>query len=93
MIVRIPGCPVCGSEKSSFLNLARHMVMSDRPFGEHQLWLQDFLKKSFPEYAFKHDKDIAIALKRYWTKYGRWPEDEFNNDIVTIKSLRSIVEE
>jgi len=67
-------CPVCSEEKDSYLNLARHMVLKDRPDGEHQQWLQAFLKKEFPEYAFKHDKDIANALRRYWTKYRCWPD-------------------
>jgi hypothetical protein len=66
-------CPVCGKEHDSYLNLARHMVLKDRPDGEHQLWLQDFLGKEFPEYAFKHDRDIANALRKYWTQHKTWP--------------------
>jgi hypothetical protein len=71
----IPPCPVCWAEKSSFLNLARHMVMSERPSGPHQEWLQSFLRKTFPQYAFKHDGDVAKALERYWKKYRSWPAD------------------
>lgn len=67
-------CPVCGDDFDSYLNLSRHMVLKDRPYGEHQQWLQDFLGKEFPEYAFKHDKDIANALRKYWTKRRSWPE-------------------
>jgi len=66
-------CPVCGKEFDSYLNLARHMVQTGRPSGEHQQWLQAFLGKTFPEYAFRHDKDIATALRRYWIEYRMWP--------------------
>jgi len=62
-------CPVCGQEYDSYLNVARHMVMKDRPNGEHQLWLQDLLNREFPEYAFKHDRDIANALRKYWNQH------------------------
>ena len=71
----IPPCPECGVEKSTYLNLSRHMVLSDRPDGPHQQWLQSFLHKEFPQYAFKHDKDVAVALERYWVKHYAWPED------------------
>lgn len=66
-------CPVCQSEHSSFLNLARHMVMKDRPDGPHQEWLQDFLGLQFVEYAFGKDKAIGIQLAKHWKKRGRWP--------------------
>jgi hypothetical protein len=59
-------CPVCRKDYDTFLNLARHMVMSDRPDGEHQIWLQDLLNLEFPEYAFGHDRDIANILRRYF---------------------------
>ena len=75
MLKTVPPCPVCGEEKTTSLNLARHMVMSDRPSGPHQEWLQSFLKKEFPQYAFKHDSDVARALDRYWAKHHSWPED------------------
>lgn len=67
-------CPVCGEDFNSYLNLSRHMVLKDRPHGEHQQWLQNFLSKEFPEYAFKHDRDIANALRKYWNKRRSWPE-------------------
>jgi len=68
-------CPLCpDKEFSSFLNLARHMVLSDRPTGAHQRWLQSFLNKRFEEYAFGKDKAIAMRLKAYWDKKRSWPD-------------------
>jgi hypothetical protein len=68
-------CPLCNDrEFSSFLNLARHMVLSERPNGPHQQWLQDFLRLPFESYAFGKDKAIAIRLKAYWDKHRSWPE-------------------
>lgn len=57
-------CPVCGSEHATYLNLARHMVLKDRPYGEHQQWLQSFLNLPFEQYAFGHDKYIAVQLAK-----------------------------
>ena len=70
----VPPCPECQVEKSTYLNLASHMVLSDRPDGPHQQWLQSFLRREFPEYAFKRDKDVAKALERYWVKHHTWPQ-------------------
>jgi hypothetical protein len=68
-------CPVCHKkEVSSFLNLARHMVLSDRPNGIHQQWLQEFLNLPFEKYAFGKDKAIAMRLRAYWVKYKSWPQ-------------------
>lgn len=68
-------CPLCyDKEFSSFLNLARHMVLSERPNGPHQQWLQAFLSLPFESYAFGKDKAIAIRLKAYWDKHRSWPE-------------------
>ena len=68
-------CPLrCDKEFSSFLNLARHMVLSDRPDGRHQRWLQAFLGLPFVDYAFGKDKAIALRLKAYWDKHRSWPE-------------------
>jgi len=67
-------CPLCDKEFTSFLNLARHMVLSERPDGPHQQWLQDFLKLPFERYAFGKDKAIAIRLKAYWEKHKSWSE-------------------
>jgi hypothetical protein len=67
-------CPVCSKEYDSFLNLARHMVLKDRPNGEHQIWLQSFLNRRFEEYAFGKDKAIAMRLKAYWDKKKGWPD-------------------
>ncbi len=68
-------CPVCiDREFDSFLNLARHMVLSDRPEGEHQIWLQGFLNRRFEEYAFGKDKAIAMRLKAYWDKHRSWSD-------------------
>ena len=71
-------CPVCGRGFKSFLNLARHMVMSDRPIGnrpagEHIRWLELFLNKPFVEFGWGSDKKIAIALRNYWVKHRGWP--------------------
>jgi len=57
-------CPVCRSEHGSYLNLARHMVLKDRPNGPHQQWLQNFLNIPFEEYAFGRDKYIAVQLAK-----------------------------
>jgi hypothetical protein len=68
-------CPLClDKEFDSFLNLARHMVLSDRPNGNHQRWLQSFLNRRFEEYAFGKDKAIAMYLKAYWDKNKSWPD-------------------
>jgi hypothetical protein len=68
-------CPVCRiKEYDSFLNLARHMVLKDRPAGPHQIWLQRFLGLPFERYAFGKDKAIALRLKAYWEKYGSLPD-------------------
>ena len=68
-------CPLpCEKEFSSFLNLARHMVLSDRPDGMHQRWLQGFLRLPFQHYAFGRDKAIALRLKAYWDKTRSWPD-------------------
>ncbi len=68
-------CPLClHREFASFLNLARHMVLSDRPAGPHQRWLQSFLNRRFEQYAFGKDKAIAMRLKAYWDKNGSWPD-------------------
>jgi len=61
-------CPVCRESFESFLDLARHMVQSDRPGGEHIQWLERFLGKSFAEFGWRSDKKIAVALKKYWKK-------------------------
>jgi DNA-directed RNA polymerase subunit RPC12/RpoP len=72
---RTINCPLCPDrEFDSFLNLARHMVLSDRPTGAHQRWLQSFLNRRFEEYAFGKDKAIAMRLKAYWDKKRSWPD-------------------
>jgi len=68
-------CPLCPErEFTSFLNLARHMVLSDRPDGDHQIWLQAFLNRRFEEYAFGKDKAIAMRLRAYWDKSKAFPD-------------------
>lgn len=70
-------CALCPDrEFSSFLNLARHMVLSDRPDGSHQVWLQAFLNRRFEQYAFGKDKAIAMRLKAYWDRNRSWPDIE-----------------
>ena len=67
-------CPVCSiKECDSFLNLTRHMVLKDRPYGPHQEWLQRFLGVPFASYAFGKDKAIALRLQDYWEKHLSWP--------------------
>jgi len=68
-------CPVCRTkEYDSFLDLARHMVLKDRPAGPHQIWLQQFLRVPFESYAFGKDKAIAVRLAAYWKKHESWPD-------------------
>ncbi|GAI33287.1 unnamed protein product [marine sediment metagenome] len=66
-------CPVCAKNFNSFLNLAKHMVLKDRPIGEHIQWLEQFLCKPFTEFGWGSDKKIAIALRNYWVKHRGWP--------------------
>lgn len=58
-------CPVCGEDFNSYLNLARHMVLKDRPSGEHIQYLEDVLGKPFAEFGWKSDRKIAAALSRH----------------------------
>lgn len=67
-------CPVCHKTFNSYLNLARHMVLKDRPHGEHIQYLERFLDKPFVEFGWKSDKRIATALKNYWLKHRQWPD-------------------
>lgn len=57
-------CPVCEQTFNSYLNLARHMVLTDRPNGEHITYLQELLGKPFQEFGWRSDKKIAAALKK-----------------------------
>jgi len=67
-------CPLClDRDFSSFLNLARHMVLSERPSGLHQQWLKRFLGLPFENYAFRKDKTIGRSLKSYWDRCRSWP--------------------
>jgi DNA-directed RNA polymerase subunit RPC12/RpoP len=65
-------CPICSKVFSSFLNLARHIVLSDRHYGPHQEWLTEFLGVPFEEYAFGKDKAIALKLKNQWDRHHTW---------------------
>lgn len=67
-------CPVCGNSFESFLNLARHMVLKDRPEGEHIQWLEKFLGKPFAEFGWGADKKIALSLKAHCTQFGSLPK-------------------
>jgi hypothetical protein len=68
-------CPVCGKNHDSFLNLAEHMVRSERrKLNEgHQLWLSIFTGKPFDEYAFGKDGQIAILLQKFYRKHRYLP--------------------
>jgi len=63
-------CPICRKEYNSFLNLARHMVMTERrkEHEGHQLWLSLFTGKPFVEYAFGKDGQIAILMQKYYRR-------------------------
>lgn len=65
-------CPVCQKTFNSFLNLARHMVLKDRPGGEHVQWLEEFLGRPFVEFGWKSDKQIAASLRRHWMRARSW---------------------
>lgn len=57
-------CPVCRKAFNSYLNLARHMVLKDRPLGEHIQYLERLLNKPFAEFGWKSDAKIAAALRQ-----------------------------
>jgi len=78
-------CPLCQKANSSFLNLARHMVMKDRPDGPHQEWLQRFLGLQFAEYAFGNDKVIGIKIRTYWENNHSLPQWLLNNSEKSIR--------
>jgi len=67
-------CPVCGKEFGSYLNLARHMILKNRPSaknpsgGEHITYLEGLMGRPFTDFGWGKDKQIAIALK----KHLRW---------------------
>jgi len=67
----VPSCPVCFGEYGSFLNLARHMIMSRRPTGDHIRWLERFLRRPFTDFGWGKDKQIAMALQTYWRKHKK----------------------
>jgi len=58
-----PICPVCAKAFGSYLNLAKHMVLTGRPAGAHIQWLSQFLGQDFSEFGFASDKRISIALE------------------------------
>lgn len=58
-----PVCPVCAKAFGSYLNLARHMVLTDRPTGAHIQWLSQFLGRDFSEFGFASDKRISMVLE------------------------------
>jgi len=57
-------CPVCGKAFNTHLNLARHMVLKDRPSGQHIRYLERLLNKPFVEFGWGSDGKIAAALKQ-----------------------------
>ncbi len=62
-------CPVCGKSFNSYLNLARHMVQKNRQEqGEHIQYLEMVTGKPFEEFGWGKDKQIGIALRRYFAK-------------------------
>jgi len=66
-------CQVCSKSFSSYLNLARHMVQTDRPVGtrpagEHILLLEEIMGQSFVDFGWESDKRIAMALKAHYSR-------------------------
>lgn len=65
-------CNVCSRNFTSFLNLARHMVLIDRPNadrpsgGEHVKFLEKLLNKPFTEFGWRKDAQIAAALRELY---------------------------
>lgn len=69
-------CPICKRDFDSFLNLARHMVLIDRPNadrpsgGQHVKYLEKLLDKPFKDFGWRKDAQIAAVLReRYKAKY------------------------
>lgn len=61
-------CPVCQKAFNSYLNLARHMVLKDRPDREHIQYLERLLHKPFVEFGWKSDREIANTLKNHLSR-------------------------
>jgi len=82
LVVKSIPCPVseCRKTFSTFLDLARHMIMTDRPrivfpAGQEICWLEDHLSKDFLELGWRSDKKVATVLAKLWKASGnRWPE-------------------
>jgi hypothetical protein len=79
-------CQVCGSGHSTFLDLARHMVLEDRPNGPHQKWLERFLGVPFVNYAFGKDKAISLKLEAYWENHHSLPRYDWNDNFTKRKA-------
>jgi len=65
-------CEVCGRSFSSYLNLARHMVLKDlptpgKPPGAHIMRLEEIMSQPYRAFGHGSDKRIAIALKAYYS--------------------------
>ena len=52
-----------GRRSVPYLNLARHMVLSDRPNGAHIQWLSNLLGQDFVDFGFGSDKKISFVLE------------------------------
>jgi hypothetical protein len=68
-------CCCCGDAFDSYLNLARHMILKDRPAGnrpagEHILLLEEILGEPYESFGWGSDKRIAVALRQYYSKPG-----------------------
>ena len=65
-------CPICNRDFNSFLNLARHMVLIDRPNadrpsgGQHVKFLENLLNKPFTEFGWRKDAQIAVVLRKQY---------------------------
>ena len=71
-------CPICNRDFNSFLNLARHMVLVDRPNidrpggGQHAKFLEKLLDKPFIDFGWRKDAQIATALRERYKEKRTW---------------------
>lgn len=78
MIRREVICPVCAESFDSYLKLAKHMVLEDRPIGgkpkgPHIIYLEMITGRPYTDFGWGKDKKIAIALANYRKKHKSLP--------------------
>ena len=75
--IEIP-CPACERTFGSFLNLARHMVLIDRPSvdspfgGPHAVFLEELFDQPFKEFGWGKDAQIASRLRETYRSVRSW---------------------